>query len=155
MTTAGFSSFTSNIPSQSNMSGAGGGTRELLEQKARWMYDIAAVCQRNILIYEEKLRLLEEEQNKETSFSSNITKQKESTNNESKEETLDTDESNDNEHPTLSNQNNSEETADPMDISIKTIDEVEQSKDDSADADKENKQSLNDVAIKDDDDNNT
>ncbi|CAF0787224.1 unnamed protein product [Adineta steineri] len=155
MTTAGFSSFTSNIPSQSNMSGAGGGTRELLEQKARWMYDIAAVCQRNILIYEEKLRLLEEEQNKETSFSSNITKQKESTNNESKEETLDTDESNDNEHPTLSNQNNSEEIADPMDVSIKTIDEVEQSKDDSADADKENKQSLDDVAIKDDDDNNT
>lgn len=35
---------------------SGGGTRELLEQKGRWMSDIEAVCQRNILIYEENLR---------------------------------------------------------------------------------------------------
>ena len=57
--TTGFSSFASNTPSQSSLSGGGGGTRELLEQKARWMNDISAVCQRNILIYEEKLRLQE------------------------------------------------------------------------------------------------
>ena len=52
--TTGFGSFTS-VSSPSSTLG-GGGTRELLEQKARWMSDIAAVCQRNLLIYEEQLR---------------------------------------------------------------------------------------------------
>jgi hypothetical protein len=69
--TTGLGSFTNSIPFNSNTGGAGGGgggTRELLEQKARWMSDIAAVCQRNILIYEEHLRLQqEEEQNREES----------------------------------------------------------------------------------------
>ena len=59
--TTGFGSFTSG--STANSTAAGGGTRELVEQKARWINDIAAVCQRNILIYEEKLRLQEETQN--------------------------------------------------------------------------------------------
>ena len=59
--TTGFGSFTSG--STANSTAAGGGTRELLEQKARWINDIAAVCQRNILIYEEKLRMQEEAQN--------------------------------------------------------------------------------------------
>ncbi|UJR15890.1 hypothetical protein I4U23_002815 [Adineta vaga] len=57
--TTGFSTFASNTPYQSG----GGGTRELLEQKARWMNDITAVCQRNILILEEQLRLQNEEIN--------------------------------------------------------------------------------------------
>lgn len=54
--TTGFSSLTGGNPLTSATPG-GGGTRELLEQKARWMSDIAAVCQRNLLIYEEQLRL--------------------------------------------------------------------------------------------------
>jgi hypothetical protein len=67
--TTGFSSFTSG-PTLSSHQSAGGGTRELLEQKARWMNDIAAVCQRNILIYEEQLRLqqeVEDEQQRDNS----------------------------------------------------------------------------------------
>lgn len=59
--TTGFGSFTSGTTTNSIV--AGGGTRELLEQKARWINDIAAVCQRNILIYEENLRLQEDAQN--------------------------------------------------------------------------------------------
>ncbi|CAF1020420.1 unnamed protein product [Adineta ricciae] len=71
--TTGFGSFASNTPSQSSLSG--GGTRELLEQKARWMNDISAVCQRNILIYEEKLRLQEESTpNGEVRNNSNVIK---------------------------------------------------------------------------------
>ncbi len=63
--TTGFGSFASSAPFQTNF--GGGGTRELLEQKARWMNDIAAICQRNILIYEENLRLQGEvERNTET-----------------------------------------------------------------------------------------
>jgi hypothetical protein len=58
--TTGFGSFTNST--QTIGSSGGGGTRELLEQKARWMNDIAAICQRNILIYEEKLRIQQEEQ---------------------------------------------------------------------------------------------
>lgn len=63
--TTGFGSFTSGTTTTTttNSTVAGGGTRELLEQKARWINDIAAVCQRNILIYEENLRLQEEAQN--------------------------------------------------------------------------------------------
>jgi len=64
--TTGFGSFTTSTPFQSTIGGSGGGTRELLEQKARWMNDIAAVCQRNVLIYEEKLRTQQEEQNNRT-----------------------------------------------------------------------------------------
>ena len=63
--TTSFSGFTSSTPFQSTI-GAGGGTRELLEQKARWMNDIAAICQRNILIHEEKLRTQVEEQTNQT-----------------------------------------------------------------------------------------
>ena len=46
------SNFTGSMMNSSAPLG-GGGTRELLEQKARWMDEIAAVCQRNVLIYEE------------------------------------------------------------------------------------------------------
>lgn len=59
--TTGLSSFTTSTPFTAQRTG-GGGTKELLEQKARWMNDIATVCQRNILIYEENLRLQEEQQ---------------------------------------------------------------------------------------------
>ncbi|CAM4757092.1 unnamed protein product [Rotaria magnacalcarata] len=59
--TTGFGSFTTSTPFSVNR-GGGGGTRELLEQKAKWMSDITTVCQRNKLIYEEKIRLEEEEQ---------------------------------------------------------------------------------------------
>jgi hypothetical protein len=63
--TTSFSSFTGSTPFQSTTSG-GGGTRELLEQKERWMNDIAAICQRNALIYQEKLRIQEEGRNNPT-----------------------------------------------------------------------------------------
>lgn len=38
-----------------------GNTPELIEQKTKWMNDIAEICRRNSLIYEEQLRLQEEE----------------------------------------------------------------------------------------------
>jgi hypothetical protein len=111
--TTGFGSFTSSTPFQST---TGGGTRELLEQKLRWMNDIAAVCQRNILIYEEKLRRQGEEeehhqQNRETTNGIEETNQIDSTitkpeDIELKDQTLDTDQSEDN---TFSVTTNSEE----------------------------------------------
>jgi hypothetical protein len=119
--TTGLGSFASSAPFQPTASG--GGTRELLEQKARWMHDIAAVCQRNILIYEETLRLqAEEERNRETATTTNGTNQEQSPvikpeDIELKEQTSDTNQSEDNtplvtidnEQPTLSVQNNNEE----------------------------------------------
>jgi len=110
--TTGFGSFTNSTPFQST---TGGGTRELLEQKLRWMNDIAAVCQRNILIYEEKLRRQGEEehhqQNRETTNGIEETNQIDSTitkpeDIELKDQTLDTDQSEDN---TFSVTTNSEE----------------------------------------------
>jgi hypothetical protein len=76
--TTGFSSFTGSAPFQSTTSG--GGTRELLEQKSRWMNDIAAVCQRNVLIYEENLRLQAEKENNQVIINDNVpTNQQDST----------------------------------------------------------------------------
>ncbi len=121
--TTGLSSFTSSTPFQSNV--GGGGTRELLEQKARWMNDIAAICQRNILIYEEKLRLEGEEQTRETVDGVDETNQNNATmikpeDIELQEQILNTNESDentpsitttDNDNSTLSIQNNDEQTA--------------------------------------------
>ncbi|CAF2754893.1 unnamed protein product [Rotaria sp. Silwood2] len=161
--TTGLSSFTSNTPFNSNR-GGGGGTRELLEQKARWMSDIATVCQRNILIYEEKLRLEEEEQNRSLTSGSNETNQKHSIipkpdDIELKKQIVDTNQSEnntlsitiDNEHSTSTIQNNNEETHQSIDTSIKDIDEVEQSKEKSFDDNEELEDSL-DIPINDDDD---
>jgi hypothetical protein len=120
--TTSLGGFTSSTPFQSTTGGSGGGTRELMEQKARWMNDIAAVCQRNILIYEEKLREQAEEQNNVTvntvvetnQTNSTITKPEDI---ELKDQTLDTNQSEDNiplvttdsARPTSSVENNNEE----------------------------------------------
>jgi hypothetical protein len=122
--TTGLSSFTSSTPFQSTTSGgAGGGTKELLEQKARWVNDILAVCQRNTLIHEEKLRLQQEEQNKQKVNGVNETNQKDSTVTKPidiklKDQKLDSNQSEDDifpvttdsEHPILAMQDSSEET---------------------------------------------
>lgn len=63
--TTSLGSFAGSTPFQA-MTGGGNGTRELLDQKARWMNDIAAICQRNILIYEENQRLQDEQATNET-----------------------------------------------------------------------------------------
>ena len=110
----------------------GGGTRELLEQKARWMNDIAAVCQRNLLIYEEKLRVQEEEQQQQpdhrTTDGNNTTTVK-SEDVELKEEVVET-------HPT-DNESveeplftpTNDEITDEQEINITTNDEDELTKD--------------------------
>ncbi|CAF1130585.1 unnamed protein product [Rotaria sordida] len=145
--TTGLSSFTSSTPFQSNRSG--GGTRELLEQKARWMNDIAAICQRNILIYEENLRLEEEEEQQQQRA---LTKELNETNQknsvitkpddiELKEQILNTNQSKDNtpsitidnEHSMLTSQNNNQELDQSIDTSSKDINEVEQSQNKSFD----------------------
>ncbi|CAF3374216.1 unnamed protein product [Rotaria sp. Silwood1] len=155
--TTGLSSFTSSTSFQSNR--GGGGTRELLEQKARWMNDIAALCQRNILIYEEKLRLQEGEEeqqhNKALTNDINEVNQKNSIvtkpdDIELKKQILDTNQLKDNTpsimidnaHSTFTVQNDNEETHQSVDTSIKDIDKVEQLKDKSLDDSKELEDSL-------------
>ncbi|CAF0963913.1 unnamed protein product [Adineta steineri] len=58
--TVGFGGFASNSSNNSN-EGNINNTRELLEQKAKWMNDIECICQRNLLLYEDQLRRQEEE----------------------------------------------------------------------------------------------
>jgi hypothetical protein len=61
--TVSLGGFTSGASTNSNAVAAGSGTtRELLEQKAKWINDIANICQRNLLIYEEQMRQQEQQQ---------------------------------------------------------------------------------------------
>lgn len=59
--TIGFGGFTSNT---NNSNGDGQASKELFEQKLKWMNDIECVCERNLILYEDQLRRqqLEEEQ---------------------------------------------------------------------------------------------
>ena len=121
--TTSFGGFTSGTPFQSIT--GGGGTRELLEQKARWMNDIAAICQRNILIYEENLRLQEEGLNNPSVNGNEEINQQEAA--ESNDQTLPTDSTDqpietEHEQSTLPVQDNTEEI-------LPTFDTVEQSVD--------------------------
>jgi len=59
--TVGFGGFTNNSSNNTN-EGSGNNTRELLEQKSKWMNDIECICQRNLIIYEDQLRQQEEEE---------------------------------------------------------------------------------------------
>jgi hypothetical protein len=53
--TVGLGGFTNNTANNANGGGVNGhATRELLEQKAKWMNDIECICQRNLLLYEEQ-----------------------------------------------------------------------------------------------------
>ena len=61
--TVGFGGFTSNS-SNNSTEGNVNNTRELLEQKAKWMNDIECICQRNLLLYEDQLRRQEEDERK-------------------------------------------------------------------------------------------
>ena len=126
--TMGVGSFTGSTPSSSDKMSGDGDKEELIEQKARWMNDITAVCQRNILIHEEKLRLQEEERRQQQEQNRQIIDDLEDTNRkdpnimrakdiELKGKILDSNESNENissivtdaEHFTSTIQNNSEE----------------------------------------------
>ncbi|CAF4331205.1 unnamed protein product, partial [Rotaria socialis] len=146
--TTGFGSFTSSTPF--NVNRGGGGTRELLEQKAKWMSDIATVCQRNMLIYEEKIRLEEEQQqqqqNRPSINETDEIQQKDSTITKSEdilleEETssiIEPKDSTDSEDLTAINQNNHEEIQQSADTNG-----IEQLNNKSSDDNKELEDSLN------------
>ncbi|UJR30702.1 hypothetical protein I4U23_018222 [Adineta vaga] len=61
--TVGLGSFNSNnSANNSNPAMNNNNSRELNEQKAKWMNDIECICQRNLLLYEDQLRRQEVEQ---------------------------------------------------------------------------------------------
>ncbi|CAF3576042.1 unnamed protein product [Rotaria sp. Silwood1] len=59
--TIGFGNLTNNTSNNSNGTG-NPATRELFEQKLKWMNDIECICQRNLLLYEDQLRRQQEEE---------------------------------------------------------------------------------------------
>ncbi|CAF1215026.1 unnamed protein product [Rotaria sordida] len=62
--TIGFGNSTNNISNNSNGT-SNPTTRELFEQKLKWMNDIECICQRNLLLYEDQLRRQQEEEEKQ------------------------------------------------------------------------------------------